>query len=133
MSTDAAEAEVRALEEKNRRAEMKSDMTALAESWADTFFLVTPMGTVAEKEELLKQIAPDAPRADIDSYEKQNLVVRIHGDAAVSSYRVEVHGRYQANPFSHRFQVTNVWIRRDGRWQIVTTHTALLPEPPKQP
>ena len=41
----------------------------------------------------------------------------------VSRYRQT--GRLEGRDLSHRMHVTDIWVRRDGRWQIVRRHATI--------
>jgi hypothetical protein len=53
---------------------------------------------------------------------------RRHGDTAIANYRFVAKFTGPKVDVHRRYRTTNVWIKRDGRWQIVTAHTAFLPE-----
>ncbi len=52
--------------------------------------------------------------------------MRAYGDTAVTSYRITAKAKFEETEINRRFCITNVWMKRQGRWQIVTTHTANL-------
>ena len=62
---------------------------------------------------------------DIQSFEFDAVQVHIYGDTAVMRSRYTQKATYQGRDRSGQFLVTDVWIRRDGRWQVVTRHTSV--------
>jgi len=62
---------------------------------------------------------------DIQSFEFSDVQVHIYGDTAVMRSRYTQKATYQGGDRSGEFLVTDVWVRRDGRWQVVTRHTSV--------
>ena len=56
-----------------------------------------------------------------------DLVVHVHGDAAVVRSRYRQVGRMGEEDRTQPFLMTDVWFRRDGRWQAVARHVSPLP------
>lgn len=61
--------------------------------------------------------------------ENQDTKVVVLGDTAVASYRFVVGFKGPSLDVSRRYRTTNVWVKRDGRWQIVVAHTAFVLDP----
>ena len=61
--------------------------------------------------------------------ENQDTKVVVLGDMAVASYRFVVGFKGPSLDVSRRYRTTNVWVKRDGRWQIVVAHTAFVLDP----
>ena len=49
----------------------------------------------------------------------------IYGDTAVLVSRYRQTARLDGRDLSHRMHVTDIWVRRDGRWQIVRRHATI--------
>ena len=62
---------------------------------------------------------------DIRSFEFDDVQVHIYGGTAVMRSRYTQEATYQGGDRSAEFLVTDVWNRRDGRWQVVTRHTSV--------
>lgn len=52
--------------------------------------------------------------------------VRVFGDAAVVTGRTHALGTQSGVPFDVRLRFTDVFVRRDGRWQAVASHATLI-------
>jgi hypothetical protein len=67
----------------------------------------------------------------ITAIEMDDVRVRVFGEAAVVTGRT--HGRvaYGNVPYDVTIRFTDVFVRREGRWQAVASHASLL-TPPKQ-
>jgi len=53
----------------------------------------------------------------------------MHGDAAVVSYRFVVRIKGENIDVQRRYRTTNVWMKRQERWQIVAAHMAFVLDP----
>ena len=64
---------------------------------------------------------------DIDRFEFADVDVRPYGDVAVvlSDYRQDA--TVAGERRSGDFLLTDVWVRRDGRWQVVARSSILMP------
>ena len=64
----------------------------------------------------------------IESFEFEKLDVRVYGHVAVVASRYRQEARMGVLERSGSYLMTDVWIRRKGRWQLVCRHaTALAP------
>jgi ketosteroid isomerase-like protein len=73
--------------------------------------------------------AAAAGKQMVGSYDKEDLKVVADGDAAVTSYRFVVTVKGEGLDVHRRYRTTNVWMKRQGRWQIVAAHTAFVLDP----
>ena len=60
------------------------------------------------------------------SCNNEDMTVATHGDSAIANYRFVVKFTGPNVDVHHRYRTTNVWIKRDGRWQIIAAHTAFV-------
>jgi ketosteroid isomerase-like protein len=60
------------------------------------------------------------------STETEDTKVVALGDTAIVNYRFVVTVKGPKLDFNRRYRTTNVWAKRDGRWQIVVAHTAFV-------
>jgi ketosteroid isomerase-like protein len=59
--------------------------------------------------------------------EHNDLKVRTYGDTGVVNSRVRMTGATNGTPFDNQLLLTHVWVKKDGRWQLVTHQTTRLP------
>ena len=85
---------------------------------ADGSILVNPKPVV------LANIKSGAWR--VESVVIDNVKVRLFGDAAVVTATQIEKSKFQGKDSGGRYQYTHVWVRRDGQWQVVATHTTRL-------
>ena len=60
------------------------------------------------------------------SCNNEDVTVTTHGETAIVNYRFVVKFTGPNVDVHRRYRTTNVWIKRDGRWQIVAAHTAFV-------
>ena len=63
---------------------------------------------------------------EVDDWAYEEMVVRVYGDAAVVRSRYRQTGRMGGADRTGAYLMTDVWVRRDGRWQAVTRHLSPL-------
>jgi len=122
------------LEEELRQSELSVDISKLDQIYADDVMVTTPGGVVVDKSVVMAefhQIADKAAvgQAKIESYNKDEIKARTYGDTAVTSYLATVKGQFEGTDVNRQFQITNVWMKRQDRWQIVARHTASIESP----
>jgi ketosteroid isomerase-like protein len=62
----------------------------------------------------------------IVSYAFERMEVALFGDTAVIHARYSQMASWDQNNLSNVFRLTDVWARRDGRWQVVARHSSIL-------
>jgi ketosteroid isomerase-like protein len=63
------------------------------------------------------------------SAENEDMKVVGHGDTVIANYRFVVTIKGPNRHVQRRYRQTNVWMKRDGRWQIVAGHMAFVLDP----
>jgi len=120
------EREILKLEEELTRTEMRLDVGALNSIYADDIMVTAPIGLCVDKAAVMAEVRQAAAKAKIERYDKDDLKVRAFGDTAVTSYRIAAKALFEETEIIRQFCMTNVWMKREGRWQIVARHTANL-------
>ena len=124
----AAEQEIVRLEEELAQTEHRLDVDALDRMYADDIMVTAPIGICVDKPAVMTEVRSAAEHATIGRYDKTDLKVRAYGNTAVTSYRMAVEATVEGQELKRRLCITNVWLNRDGSWQVVARHTASLPE-----
>jgi ketosteroid isomerase-like protein len=122
------EKEILTLEEGLTQIEMRLDVEALERIYADDIMVTAPIGICVDKPAVMTEIRQAAEKAVVGRYDKDDLKVRAFGDTAVSSYRMTAEATFEGKEIKRQLCITNVWMKRNGHWQIVARHTAGLPE-----
>lgn len=100
------------------RAVQEHDATRLESLLADEFTLDGAAGTLTRDE--LVEAARGAYAIEDFAYEE--LDPQVHGNMAVVVSRYRQTAKLEDRDASGELRVTDVWVRRDGRWQIVRRH-----------
>jgi len=116
------------LEDELTQTEMRVDVEALDRTYADDIMVTAPIGICVDKPAVMTEIRQAAEKAVVDRYDKDDVKVRAYGDTAVSSYRMTSEATFEGTQIKRSLCITNVWMKRDGQWQIVARHTASLPD-----
>ena len=99
----------------------RHDQERLGQLLAAEFTLNGAAGEMS-REELLE--AASGPY-EIDDWAYEEIDPEIYGDTAVLVSRYRQTARFDGRDLSHRMHVTDIWVRRDGRWQIVRRHATV--------
>ncbi len=121
------EKEIIRLEEQLTQTEMRLDVEALDRIYADDIMVTAPIGICVDKPAVMTEVRQAAEKAVLGRYDKDDLKVRAYGDTAVSSYRMTAEATFEGTEIKRQLCITNVWMKRNGSWQIVARHTASLP------
>lgn len=123
-------AELIEIEHKIGQANLDCDYKYFQQIEAEDFlFTDASGGTTTKKEDLAgeRNCHKFAGTYDLDQTE-----VRVYGNAAVVTGRVTINGtNREGKPVHHLSRFTDVFARRDGRWQIVAGHSSKIPETTK--
>ena len=111
---------VRATERERLRALVSADVEAARRLHADDFQLINPLGGSLSREQYLGVIA--SGQVDYLAWEPDSIAVRLYGRAAAIRYRSQVELLVQGQRNSRRAWHTDVYEKRDGRWQVVWSH-----------
>ena len=112
------------------------DVNALGRFYADDIIFTGVTGAICDKAAVMDEArrgrgerekagASPAAAAVVD-YQKDELRVVRHGDAAVASFRFSVTIRGDDKEVVRRYRTTNVWVKGGSGWQVVAAHTAAL-------
>ena len=100
------------------RAVQANDRTRLEELLADEFTLDGVAGRL-DREGLLDAAAG---AYGIEDFSYEEIDPDVYGSTAVVVSRYRQEATLAGRDLTARLRVTDVWVRRDGRWQIVRRH-----------
>ncbi len=101
------------------------DKAALESILADDFVSISWEGKTFDKAESIA-VSTDASNK-LDSYTLTPLKVRIYGETAVVTGGDIEKGSYQGKDTSGQYAWTDVYAKRNGRWQAVSSHSSRFP------
>ena len=112
------------LDQERIQAQIGADAVALDRLYAEDFIGIGPSGTVRAKAQVIADFTSGSLR--FQSITTDDVQWRIYGDTAVETGRSTMTGqdREKTVPRDNRF--TRVWVKRQGRWQLVANHYSLL-------
>lgn len=125
-SRAASEKALLALERKWMGALQERDASALSQLISADFTLVSPRLVVAagDRDKYFQHAMRDL---SLTSYDFEGLTVRLYGRTAVVSGRLRQSASVGGEDWGGSYLFTDVWVSRDGFWQVVSRHTSMLP------
>jgi len=113
------------VEDQLRTAMLSSDVAALNELLAPDLIFTNHLGQLLGKSEDLTAYRSGVLK--IAGLEPSEQHVRVLGEVAVVSVRMQVSGTYEGAPANGDFRFTRVWARSQQEiWQIVAAHSVLI-------
>ena len=119
--------ELMRLESVWNEAHEKGDASALEKLWADDLEVTVPRMPVMSKSEVLGFAR--SGRMKFQRYQTSDLKVRVYGDAAVVSGRLQRTRTLGEKAVNDDWRFTKLYIRREGRWQVVAFHASEAAQP----
>jgi ketosteroid isomerase-like protein len=116
----AVEQAIRKLDNERIQAQIHADAAALDRIYADDFIGVGPSGTVRTKPQVIADFTSGDLR--LQSITTDDVQVRVYGNAAVETGRSTMDGQDQGKTVPRDTRFTRVWIKQQGRWQLVANH-----------
>jgi ketosteroid isomerase-like protein len=107
------------------------DATALDRIFEDELIVTTADGKTRGKSAEIELLKP-RPNVKAVSISNDDVKVRIFGDSALATGLVRMHIRIDERESHTAFRYTTMFVRKDGRWQIVGLH-ANAPKPRDAP
>lgn len=128
QSTDAAatRAELIELERGWNDAFYRKDAEFIAGLLADDFVATYDDGSRGDKARELELVASFNQR--VISAEQEDFEIRLYDDTAVVRFTLRIVGIRRGEEAEIQLRYTDVWVRRDGRWQCVSTHSTRMRE-----
>src|ERR1051325_6401066 len=100
----------------------KNDMSVTDSITANDFSFVNSSGATQSKAEFVKMFTSGEYK--ITYLDLDNFKVRVFGDTAVATYGQNEKSQYQGKDSSGHYVYNDVWVKRNGNWQIVASQGA---------
>ena len=124
----SAEADLLKTEREWLDAYVKSDFAILERIKADDYSITYSTGEVMSKaQEIAKLKSMPAP-AGAFKLNTEDTKVRVYGDTAVLTGVLIQSWTDNGKQVSTRLRYTDVWVRRNGRWQVTAAQLTNIPE-----
>ena len=121
MTTTAVSHELIELAHDLARAVSEHDVSRLEALLAEEFTL---QGAAGQLDRAAFVEAAAGPY-EIDGFAYEEIDPEIYGNTAVLVSRYNQVARLDGRDLTHRMHVTDIWTRREARWQIVRRHATL--------
>ena len=99
-----------------------ADVPALELMLGEEFVLVGPQRQLT-REELIA--AAGGGSYAIEEFGYDEIEIELYGDTAMLSSRYHQTARFGERDVSRVYFTTDIWVRRDARWQLVRRHATL--------
>ena len=124
----ADQSAVRAAVKHYRESLVAKNYAALDRIWTDDYTFINPLGVLVTRAERLANFASGNTDVNVIDSERE-ITVRVYGDMAVVQNLSTLHGTFSGHPTDTDLRGTFVWVRRGGRWQLVTNELTPVVRP----
>ena len=121
-----AEQDIDRIEDRRYQAMMAADLTALANILADEFVYHQPTGKVATKASYIEQLK--SGEVKITEARRYDVTIHVYGDRATALGMTHLDLELKGERRQVELRYLNVWLLRDGRWQLVARQSAFVPK-----
>jgi ketosteroid isomerase-like protein len=125
MGTDMEE-ELLELEKAFAQAIVSNDLDRIGRLVTDDWIIIDPNGETVDRTHFFEVIKSGALTHEM--MDSEDLRVRVYGDSAVVTAVTRTKGTFMGQNFSTQERATDVFVKRDGRWQCVLTHLTRFPK-----
>ncbi len=127
QKVDSVEQAVTQMEEELRVAISKGDTKAYARLVGDDYVFTNQDAVIRTKAQMVS--AYDSGSIKYESVKFEELKVYPYGDTAVVTGRNTAKGQDNGKDIGGQFRYTRVYVKRQGRWQLVATQATRIPAP----
>jgi ketosteroid isomerase-like protein len=127
--TASAEQDLLKLEREWLDAYIKGDAAVLERIEADDFSITYAGGEVLTKAQELANLKANASANASIKFDTEGTKVRLYGDTAVLTGAVNQRLTDNGTERVMRYRYTDVWVKRNGRWQVAASQLTRIPDP----
>jgi ketosteroid isomerase-like protein len=123
--TETIETQIINIEEQLRQAMLASDVNVLNELLAPDIIITNHLGALLAKQDDIA--AHQSGLIKIDELTPSDRQIKVYGDTAIVSVRMQLSGSYNNSPANGDFRFTRVWaVSARGTWHIVAAHIGMV-------
>ena len=111
------------LEGKWNDAYKHGDIEAMNTLLADDFIITVEDGATYSKTGYIAHLRDSAEHVAVA--EISDVKVRVHGNVAVVTGAYHEDGTAKGKPYQYRDRFTDIWLKGEGRWQLVASHYSI--------
>mgnify|MGYP001419382255 CR=1 FL=1 len=127
FAQEATEAELNRLEDLRYQAMKDVDNSTLDKIFAEEFVYQTLQGKTHTKQSYIASL--QSGDVKINSFKRENSRVKFIGDVATVMATTHLDIVLGGEPKKLSLFYLNVWVKRDGRWQLLQRQSTALPKP----
>jgi hypothetical protein len=101
-------------------AQVKGDGVALKRLLAEDFLLVNSQDKREDKAQFIADYT--TPGFTLEPFVIDDQVIKVWSDGAVLGGAVTAKGMSEGKPYSIRLRFSDIWAKRNGKWQVIYTH-----------
>ena len=117
--TSPQERAVRDAMDNLKQAIIDSNVDELTRIWTEDYTFINPQGRIVTRAQRLANLSSGNTDVSIIDSERE-ITIRVYGDMAVVQNLSTLHGVFNGVPTDTDLRGTFVWVRRNGRWQLLT-------------
>jgi len=121
-----AEEELLKLENEFAEAIVNNNLEGIGRLVTDDWIIIGPDGEIVDRPRFFEVIKSGALTHDM--MESEDFRVRVYGDSAVVTALTRTRGKFMGQDFTTQERATDVFVKRDGRWQCVLSHLTRFPK-----
>ena len=106
-------------------AQIHGNRAELERLVADDYTLLNSSGVFQDKAGLIADYT--APGFSIEPFEILEPIEKVWSDGAVMGGLVHLKGKDGGKPFAVTLRFSDIWAKREGRWQVIYTHVSRPP------
>jgi ketosteroid isomerase-like protein len=117
--------EIEALEMQWRQAQLTNNLGEIDRLLADDYLGISALGTLETKADVLAARRAGNPK--LSQMDLSDVKIRIYGDTAVVTSKVDLRGTNGERDVSGHYRYTRVYTNRNGEWRIVSFESVRVP------
>ncbi|WP_374434773.1 nuclear transport factor 2 family protein [Inhella sp.] len=121
---EATRALLKAQADRWDQAIVAKDRAAIEANMAADFRQIDGAGNLEDKASFVAGLLD--PQLQIDPYRVEDFEIRLYGEVALLSGRTRMRGRYAGKAFESHYRYIDVYVRRNGIWQIVSVQISKI-------
>jgi hypothetical protein len=126
LAQESTEGELNRLEDLRYESMKNADAATMDKIFADEFAYQTLQGATFDKPGYMALFTSGDVK--INSFKRSNSRVKFYGDTATVMANSILEAVVKGEPRQLNLFYLNVWVKRDGRWQLVARQSTALPK-----
>ena len=120
QSSGDADQQVMRIEKEMLDTLLKGEAAASEKYLSPGYVMTGPDGDVSDRARAISDLKTGALKLEAASIEQPK--VQVYGDTVVVTFQSTDKGTYKGKDISGKSRWTDVFVKKDGKWQLVATH-----------